>query len=121
MPWRTAQPWKTDRARALRDRATSAEDWLWSRLRGRRLQGLKFVRQAPVGAYFVDFLCREHRVVVEVDGATHGTAAEILRDRERTAFLEREGYRVFRAHNEEVYENLDGVLESLLAFVRGGD
>ena len=63
---RRAQPWKTNRARVLRVHETSAEAKLWSALRGRRLDGLKFVRQAPIAPYFVDFLCRERRVIVEV-------------------------------------------------------
>ena len=121
MPIRTSQPWRTGRSRILRDRATSAEELMWSNLRGRRLQGFKFVRQAPIGQYFVDFLCRRPRVVIEVDGATHGEDSELVRDAARTAFLEAEGYRVFRVHNDEVYNNLDGVLESCLAFVRGED
>jgi very-short-patch-repair endonuclease len=65
----------------------------------------------------VDFLCREQKIVVEVDGATHGTNEELGADAARTEFLESVGFRVFRARNDEVYDNLDGVLESLLAFV----
>ena len=114
---RTSQPWKTQRARVLRTNETSAESVLWSELRNRRLGGLKFVRQAPVGQYFVDFLCRERRVVVEIDGATHGTQVERAADAARTAELNSHGYRIFRVHNEDVFHNLDQVLDALLAFV----
>jgi very-short-patch-repair endonuclease len=116
---RTAQPWRTNRARALRDASTSAEDKLWDALRNRRLGGLKFARQVAIGTYFADFVCRELKLVVEVDGATHSTAAEAAYDETRTHFLEANGYHVFRAHNAEVFENLDGVLETLLEVANG--
>jgi very-short-patch-repair endonuclease len=113
---RTAQPWRTNRARVLRDTSTSAEDKLWDALRNRQLGGFKFIRQVAIGNYFADFVCRELKLVVEVDGATHGTAAEVAYDETRTHFLEADGYHIFRAHNGEVFENLDGVLETLLHF-----
>ena len=114
---RGSQPWRTNRSRVLRSQPISAEARLWSKLRNRQLAGLKFVRQVPLDPYFVDFLCRERKVVVEVDGGTHGTAGEIARDRSRTLELQRSGYRVFRVHNSDVYENIDGVLDTLLAFI----
>ena len=106
---------RTDRARALRAAQPSAEAKLWSRLRNRRLHGFKFVRQEPVGPYFADFCCREEKLILEVDGATHSSDDDRAHDERREAFLKREGYRVLRAYNAEVYENLDGVLETILA------
>ena len=94
---RRDQPWKTNRARVLRANDTLAEAKLWQELRNRRLGGLKFVRQAPVGPYFVDFLCRERRIIVEIDGGTHGSDAERAADAAREAELRRLGFRVFRA------------------------
>ena len=114
---RRAQPWRTNRTRVLRSNSSSAEQRLWSRLRNRNFGGLKFVRQAPVGPYFVDFLCRERKIIFEVDGSTHGSDAEIGRDTVRTAALQDLAYRVFGVHNIDVYENLDGVLDSLVAFI----
>ena len=114
---RRAQPWRTSRARSLRSKSTAAEDRLWSHLRDRQLGGLKFVRQAPIGPYFVDFLCRKRKIVVEVDGGTHSTAPEVARDAARSSYLEAQGYRIFRAHNLEIAENIDGILETLLAFI----
>jgi very-short-patch-repair endonuclease len=105
----------------MRSQPISAEAKLWSKLRDRRLGGLKFVRQAPVGGYFVDFVCRERKVVVEVDGGTHGAEAEIADDGARTAELERLGYRVFRVGNRDVYDNMDHVLDGLVAFVENDD
>jgi very-short-patch-repair endonuclease len=74
-------------ARDLRRDSTLAEKRLWEQLRNRKLDGFKFVRQAPVGPYIADFLCREGSLVVEVDGATHSTAAEMASDKRRTEAL----------------------------------
>ena len=115
---RGPQPWRTNRARVLRSRPVSAEARLWNRLRNRQLGGFKFVRQAPVGPYFADFICRSAKVVVEVDGATHGTPDEQLMDAERTQECRRQGYRVFRLRNIDVFENMDGVLDTLLVFLQ---
>ena len=116
---RSAQPWRTNRARVLRANATAAEDKLWLELKGRRLAGLKFVRQMPIGPYFADFACRSAMLIVEVDGATHSTTSEVDHDSSRTGTLQASGYRVFRVHNNEIYDNLDGVLDSLLAVLMG--
>ena len=107
---RGERPWKTNRARVLRSRSDVAERKLWGALRGRRLGGHKFVRQAPIGVYFADFLCRESMLVIEVDGATHGTDPERAADADRTAKLQALGYRVLRFDNIDVTENLTGVL-----------
>jgi very-short-patch-repair endonuclease len=117
---RSADPNRTSRSRNLRRAETPAEKRLWTKLRDRRLGGLKFVRQAPIGPYYADFLCRERQLIVEVDGATHSTDAEIARDALRTAFLERVGYRVLRIQNIEIFENIDGVCETIRRAVHGG-
>jgi very-short-patch-repair endonuclease len=114
---RGEQPWRTSRSRVLRSQPISAEAKLWAKLRNRRLGGFKFVRQAPVGPYCADFLCRERKVVVEVDGGTHGSEREVAQDEARTIELCRHGYRVFRVRNNDVYENIDRVLDALLAFI----
>jgi glutamate 5-kinase len=98
-------------ARRLRQEATDAEQKLWLEVRNRRLGGFKFRRQATIGPYVVDFLCPEHALIVEVDGSQHNPEA----DAERSAFLEDLGYRVVRFWNNEVLQNLEGVLQSLLA------
>jgi very-short-patch-repair endonuclease len=116
---RASQPWRTNRARTLRSNATSAEDAIWDALRDRQLDGLKFARQVPIGNAYVDFVCRAHRVIVEIDGATHGMPSEIAQDVRRSRSLEGDGYRVFRVTNTDVFENLDSVLDHLLAFIQG--
>ncbi|MGO8737721.1 endonuclease domain-containing protein [Rhodoblastus sp.] len=84
-------------------------------MRARRLAGLKFVRQENIGPYFVDFICREKRLIVEVDGATHSTPEERARDARRDSFLRAERYRVLRVTNDDVFHNLEGVCETILA------
>jgi very-short-patch-repair endonuclease len=114
---RGPQSWRTNRSRVLRSKPISAEAKLWSKLRNRQLADLKFVRQAPIGPYFVDFLCREHKAIVEVDGGTHSTEAESAADAKRAQYLHAMGYRLFRVYNEDIYEHMDGVLDALLAFI----
>ena len=107
------------RARALRRAQTPAEARLWAHLRDRRLQGHKFVRQEPVGPFIADFACREARLIVEVDGATHASDDEIGYDRRREAYLRSSGYRVVRVVNDDVYHRLQDVLETILAALAG--
>jgi very-short-patch-repair endonuclease len=76
------------RARAMRHESVPAEAVLWQHLRGRRLGGLKFRRQLPVGRYVADFLCHEEKLVVELDGPSHDDRVE--HDSKRTAFLEQQ-------------------------------
>jgi very-short-patch-repair endonuclease len=111
---RSSQPWRTSRSRALRSQLVAAETRLWQKLRNRQLGGFKFVRQAAIGKYFADFACRECKLIVEVDGATHGSDAEIAADARRTAALEQLGYRIYRVTNDDVAHNIEGVLESIL-------
>lgn len=92
-------------ARRLRRRSTEAERLLWSHLRSRQL-GAKFIRQFPIGTYVADIACRSAHLVIELDGSQHHDAA----DAPRTAVIEAHGYRVIRFWNNEVIENLEGVL-----------
>ncbi|HZP75624.1 MAG TPA: DUF559 domain-containing protein [Pseudolabrys sp.] len=95
------------RSRELRHSQTDAERKLWFALRDRRLAGHKIVRQEPIGLYIADFVCREQKLIIEVDGSQH---ADSLRDKVRDAFLQSEGYRVLRFWNTDVLKNKDGVL-----------
>jgi very-short-patch-repair endonuclease len=83
-------------------------------LRGRRLNGFKCVRQEKIGAYHVDFVCRDDKLVVEADGATHSTVEERDHERRRETFLIEHGFRVLRVSNADVCENLAGVCETSL-------
>jgi very-short-patch-repair endonuclease len=103
---------RAERARSLRRALTVAELAVWTRIRGRRLGGFKFVRQEPIGRYYVDFVCRERRLIIELDGGQH---AESPADRHRDRALCALGYRVIRIWNHDVIENPDGVLQMLLS------
>jgi len=98
------------RARSLRKTATEAEKLMWRKLRSRQLNGWKFSRQIEIGPYIVDFVCREQKLIVEIDGGQHATEAA---DRVRTTYLEAQGYRIVRYWNNEVLTNITGVLEAL--------
>jgi very-short-patch-repair endonuclease len=111
-------PQQLERARRLRRQDVASEARLWGRLRGRRLDGLKFVRQLPVGHYVVDFACRERKFIIEVDGATHASDEEIAYDAIRTRFLEAQGWYVIRFANEDVVRLLEDVLEAILRSCR---
>jgi very-short-patch-repair endonuclease len=101
---------KTERARLLRQDSTNVERRLWYRLRSRSINGYKFVRQEPIGPYIVDFICREKRLIVELDGGQH---ADNQRDRVRDKWLVDHGYRVMRFWNNDVMKNIEGVLETI--------
>ena len=98
-----------DRARQLRRDATPVEQHLWSALRRSALDGAKFRRQQRLGPYFGDFVCQAARLVIEVDGDTHGGDRAMAHDARRTAYLASEGYRVLRFSNADVMDNLEGV------------
>ena len=96
------------RARRLRSNQTEAERQLWYRLRDRRLDGYKFRRQVALGRYVADFVCMSSRVIVEIDGGQHAQRRQY--DAQRTRQLQNEGFAVLRFWNNEVMQNLDGVL-----------
>jgi ATP-dependent DNA helicase RecQ len=100
-------PMILDRAGQLRHKATPPEQLLWSLLRGRRLGGLKFRRQEPIGPYIVDFCCRDLRLIVELDGTSHEDKLES--DAVRTRWLMDQGYRVLRITNQDVTAELEAV------------
>ena len=102
---------RVERARRLRRNQTEAERRLWNCLRGRRFEGLKFKRQVPVEGYVADFLCVEAKLIVELDGGQH--AEQTGYDDKRTVALKRTGFHVVRFWNNEVMENIEGVLEEL--------
>ncbi|HMN72441.1 MAG TPA: DUF559 domain-containing protein [Rhodoblastus sp.] len=102
-------------ARRLLRASSNAEAALWRALRAHRLAGLQFRRQAPCGAFIADFLCHAAPLVIEIDGATHSTDAELGRDRRRDVWFVANGWRVLWFRNDEVYNNFDGAIETILA------
>ncbi len=103
-------------ARKLRHNGTDAERALWFHLRDRRLGGLKFRRQHPIGPYTVDFACVEARLIVELDGGQHLEVRS--RDAARTAFLESLGWRVIRLWDHEALTLRTESLEAVLLTAR---
>lgn len=101
----------TYRARALRRRATPAEQKLWALLRARRLQGAKFRRQQPLGPYVVDFFCQDAQLVVEVDGAQHFPPSQY--DKVRDTWLNAAGLTVLRFANHEILGDPNRVLQRI--------
>ncbi len=101
------------RARLLRRERTDAERVLWQMLRARRLSGLKFRRQFPIGDFIADFCCRECRLVIELDGSQHMDSRQADRDRNRTECMEARGFRVLRFWNTDVLMNTEGVLAAI--------
>jgi very-short-patch-repair endonuclease len=97
-------------ARGLRKRSTDAERELWRHIRDRQIEGIKFRRQQPAGRYVVDFVNFEKRVVVEVDGGQHALDP---RDKIRDEWLRAEGYQVLRFWDNQVFSDIEGVLETI--------
>ena len=101
-----------DFSRKLRGEMTDAESCLWRRLRSRQIYGLKFRRQHPVGKYILDLACIEATLVIEVDGGQHNEMS--INDGQRTAWLETQGWKVLRFWNNEILQNIEGVLAEVL-------
>jgi len=98
------------RARAMRHiSATEVEKRLWQRLRNRQL-GVKFRRQQPIGPYIADFVCLELGLIIELDGGQHTK----LEDARRTAALQTLGFRILRFWNNDIIDNIEGVLTAIL-------
>lgn len=100
-------------ARKLRHEMTGAEKHLWRHLRMCQLHGFKFRRQHPVEKYILDFACVELKIAVEVDGGQHMENAK--QDEMRTAWLATQGWQVLRFWNNEVLQNIEGVLQVIEA------
>ncbi|HVZ12647.1 MAG TPA: endonuclease domain-containing protein [Patescibacteria group bacterium] len=101
-------------ARKLRLNTTDVEKILWYNLRSRRLSGYKFRRQHLIGKYIVDFVCLEEKLIIELDGGQHNKDSTKQKDDARTKWLITEGYCVLRFWNNEILQNLDGVLYKIL-------
>lgn len=117
MPYRTKMSdWKKNKAKEMRKKPTRAEERLWDFLHYRKLDGLKFRQQAPMLGYIVDFYCPAIKLVVEVDGSIH--EKQIEKDQARDDFITKCGMRVLRVKNEEVFYEIENVLDKIRG-VRG--
>jgi very-short-patch-repair endonuclease len=104
-------------ARALRLQSTDAERRLWSHLRRKQIEGVRFRRQFPLGRYIVDFACFDARLIVEVDGGQH--AAQQEADQKRQQWLATQGYKVIRFWNNDVLANTEAVVGEIQRAVIG--
>jgi very-short-patch-repair endonuclease len=100
-----------DNAKILRSNQTDAEQKLWYHLRAHRFMGKKFKRQKPIGRYVVDFVCLEEKLIIELDGGQHAESIEY--DQVRDSWLRSEGYTVLRFWNNEMMNEMEGVLERI--------
>jgi very-short-patch-repair endonuclease len=107
------------RARRLRRTTTVAEKRLWVHLRKLDLDGSHFRRQIPIGPYIADFGCMAARLLIEVDGSQHGEERNKVHDDARTAWLEKQGFRVLRFWNNDITGNIGGVMEAIYAAIYG--
>jgi very-short-patch-repair endonuclease len=107
-----------NKAKALRRKQTDAEQRLWYHLRAHRFMGLKFKRQKPMGRYIADFVCIEHRLIIELDGGQH--AEKVAYDGQRDAWLRSQGYTILRFWNNDVMQQLDSVLERIASSLSPG-
>ena len=96
-------------AKQLRQNQTPQEQKLWNIIRNHKFHNLKFKRQQPIGKYIVDFLYKDIKLIIEIDGGQHNTPENILTDAQRTQFLQSKGYKVIRFWNNEIDNNIEGV------------
>jgi len=106
---------KRNLARHFRRNPSMAERALWKLLRGKKLEGLRFRGQMPIGPYVVDFVCLRHRLVVEVDGPVHDLRPD---DPARDEWLRTQNFRVMRFSSADVFSRSEEVLERIAAAVR---
>jgi very-short-patch-repair endonuclease len=104
-------------SRSLRKDMTDAEMKLWSRIRGKQLRGVQFYRQKPLGGFIVDFFCPKAKLIIELDGGQHYSAAGLAKDETRDGFFKKAGLKVLRFSDREVFERLEAVLEKIDAYV----
>jgi len=104
-------------SRELRREGTPAERVLWRQLNNKKFNGVKFRRQEPIGNYIVDFVSFEKKLIIEIDGGQHNEDSLVDKDSQRTQWLNSQGFRVIRFWNNDVLENLQGVLLQIQTFL----
>ena len=98
-----------------RSNPTETESILWQILRGKKLDSYKFRRQHIIGSYIADFVCLPAKLIIEVDGLIHQVSENLINDEARTAELNKLGFNVIRFKNEEIINDTDRVLNSILS------
>ena len=95
---------------------TDAERFLWKYIRKRQLEGYRFRRQYPIGVYIVDFVCLDQKLIIELDGSQHQNNNEY--DTTRSQYLELQGFKIIRFWNNQVLNEIEGVLETIYIFLK---
>ena len=113
-------PHNLKNAKQMRSNMTPVESKMWQIIRGKRFQNLKFKRQVLIGNYIVDFLCEDKKIIIEIDGGQHNEEVNIQSDKNRTQYLENNGYKVLRFWNNEVMKDIDSVMEVIFREVEEG-
>ena len=98
-------------AKNLRSDMTIFERKLWTRLRAKRFMNTKFKRQVPIGLYIADFVCKDKKIIIELDGSGHLEASQHEHDVNRDSYLKSQGYEILRFYNNDIENNLEEVLE----------
>ncbi|SNR75792.1 Very-short-patch-repair endonuclease [Lutibacter agarilyticus] len=111
--WKGANSGTFKKAQILREDMTNSETLLWNKLKDKRLLGCKIRRQHPIGIYIVDFYIHKYNLVIEVDGEYHDKQEQIIKDKERTNFLEFNGLKVIRFKNKEVENDILSVINQI--------
>ena len=106
-------------SRNLRNQSTLAEVLLWVQLNKKQRSGYKFNRQKPIGNYIVDFYCSELNLVIEIDGESHYNKE--VHDKRRQHYLESLGLRVIRFDDDQVKQDMDGVLSTLDSWIENNE
>ena len=101
------------KAQELRKNTTPQERKLWNLIKNRQFFGHYFRRQFVIEPYIVDFICREKKIIIEIDGSQHLQTKDKVYDKKRTEYLNSLGYIVIRFLNNEIDNNIDGVYERL--------
>ena len=104
-------------SRTLRKNMTDVEKMLWSRIRRKQAKQMQFYRQKIIGDYIVDFYCPKVKLVIEVDGGQHYTEEGMKNDKIRDDFLRNKGLTILRFPDNEVIENINGVLETIYSYI----
>jgi very-short-patch-repair endonuclease len=108
-----------EKARQLRNNSTKAEIRLWQHLRGKKVMGYDFHRQKPIGNYIADFFCPKLNLAIEVDGYTHSFEEVVKKDHKKQGYLEDLGLTVMRFKDEEVFYDIDSVLNGIKQYIIG--
>ncbi|TAH38325.1 MAG: endonuclease domain-containing protein [Alphaproteobacteria bacterium] len=101
------------RSRKLRKDSSNPERKLWQELRLLKAEGFHFRRQHPIDRFYVDFICLDRKLAIELDGYSHTLETEYQRDLQKEQCLKDQGFRLIRFDNKDVYQNMEMIIENI--------